>query len=202
MKNVKPLILVLIVLILAALACSSGDDVTVNEPDKEETKEEIVGEEDEEEIETVEPTATKKVGTARSNPAPVGSEVIADEMSFVIMGATRPANDVIAAGNMFNSEPEEGEEYILVDLEIKCLKSTDEKCSVGTYNFNLLGDSGVSYDPDSFVSGVDGLLDFSSEFYGEAIVSGTIPFMVKQTDTELLFIYEPFFGDSFFLQVP
>jgi hypothetical protein len=202
MKNAKPLILALIVLILATLACGSSDEVTVNEPEEEVAEGEVIEEEEVEEVEEVEPTATKKVGTARSNPAPVGSEVIADDMVFVILGATRPADDIIMAGNPFNTEPEEGEEYILVDIEIKCLKSTDDKCSTGTYNISLLGDSGISYDPEIVVVGVEGLLDFTSDFYGEAVISGSIPFIVKQSDTELLFVYEPLFGDTFFLQVP
>ena len=152
---------------------------------------------------SVENNDEKEVGTARSNPAPVGSEVIADDMAFVVTGAIRPATDIIMDGNMFNTEPEQGQEYILVDLGVTCMKSIDESCSISPFwNISLIGSEGVKYDAESFVTGVDGLLE-STEFYGEATVSGYLPFIVNEGETNLILVYEPIiFGDTFYLEVP
>ncbi|NLN69983.1 MAG: DUF4352 domain-containing protein [Chloroflexi bacterium] len=92
---------------------------------------------------------------------------------------------------MFNIESEEGEEYILVELHIECVKSSDDKCSISQFNFKMIGNAGVQYDAEWFVSGVSGLLG-SEDFYGGSEVSGSLPFIVKQSDANLIFVYEPF----------
>ena len=66
---------------------------------------------------------------------------------------------------MFNIESEEGEEYILVELHIECVKSSDDKCSISQCNFKMIGNAGVQYDAEWFVSGVSGLLG-SDDFFG------------------------------------
>jgi hypothetical protein len=37
-------------------------------------------------------SATSQLGTARSNPAPVGSEIHSDSMAFTVTGMVRPAD--------------------------------------------------------------------------------------------------------------
>ena len=92
------------------------------------------------------PTNTVQVGTVRSNPASVGSEVIADEMSFTVLAKVRPADDVVKAGNKFNSDPETGKEYMFVGLQVTCLKTTDEKCSLNpSFSMKAIGSKGVEY---------------------------------------------------------
>ena len=41
-----------------------------------------------------------------------------------------------------------------------------------------------------------------TDFYGEAVISGYIPFIVDQDDTNLLLVYDPFLGDLFYLALP
>lgn len=183
----------LLVLMFSVVACGSSGDVVVNPPDEEE----LTGNE----VQTQkEATKAPKVGTARSNPAPVGSEVIADKMAFKILGATRPADEIIMAGNPFNTAPEEGEEYVLVELQATCQKSSDEQCRLNPFNISLIGSSGVMQD-HKFVSGVDGLLK-STEFFGGVTVSGTLPFIIGQEETDLILVYDPIFGDAFYLEIP
>ena len=147
-------------------------------------------------------TPIPEVGSARSNPAPIGSEVVADDIAFTITGTIRPANDIVVAGNMFNSTPEAGKEYIFVELNVVCKKSTDEKCSINpTFNIKLIGSLGIEYDPDIFVSGVEGLME-STEFYGDASIKGYIPFVVGVGEADLVLLYDPFLGDTFYLALP
>ncbi len=211
MKFSKPLFIVLLVLLIVTLACGSTSDVSVESPsdveeedapqiveEVDEPEEEVVETEEEQNAEPVE--ETKEVGTARSNPAPVGSVVTADDMAFEILGSTRPADDIIMSGNMFNTEPEEGEEYILIEMKIECLKDSDDTCSISPFNFQMIGDEGITYDAEWFVSGVEGILE-SEEFYGGAVVSGLLPFIVQETDGDLIFVYDPLWGDKFYMSV-
>jgi predicted small lipoprotein YifL len=195
MKKKFLFVFTLLVLMFSVVACGSSGDVVVNPPDE--------GEPIDVEVPTQEEaTEAPKLGTARSNPAPVGSEVIVDDMAFKILGATRPADEIIMAGNQFNSAPEEGEEYVLVELQATCQKSSDDKCSLNPmFNISLIGSSGVMHDLEIVVSGVDGLLE-STEFYGGATVSGTLPFIIGQDETDLILVYEPFLGDAFYLEIP
>jgi hypothetical protein len=158
-------------------------------------------EESSESQEAEEPSdSSAPVGTARSNPAPVGSVITADDMEFEILSYVRPATDIVMGGNMFNTEPESGEEYILVELEIKCMKSSDDQCSIGTYNLKLIGSTGIERDAEWFVSGVDNLLE-QTEFYGGASISGLLPFILNTDEVNVLLVYEPLFGDEFYLSL-
>jgi len=190
MKFSKELIIALIVLVIVTLACGSSSDIEVESPSESEG----------DEISEPEEEVTKEVGTARSNPAPLGSLITADDMSFEILGSTRPADDIIMSGNMFNTEPEEGEEYILIEMKIECLLDQDDTCNISQFSFKLIGDEGVTYDAEWLVSGVDGLLE-SEEFYGGGVVNGSLPFIIEETDSDLVFVYEPFLGDKFYMKV-
>lgn len=207
MKSIKYFLVVLVFLAIAALACGSTNGVQVNTPVNTpgETSPDTPAEDPvQENVQTEpEPTATKPIGTARSNPAPVGSEIVADNMAFQILSAVRPANDIIKQGNPFNTEPASGQEYILVELQATCQKSSDEKCSLSSFlNFSLIGSLGIEYDPEIMIAGVEGLLD-SIDFFGETTVSGYLPFIIGQDETDLILVYEPIlFGDTFYLSVP
>jgi hypothetical protein len=199
-KSVKAkvyLMLVIVVLVLAALACGSSDEGAVVNPPSED------GDGDVAEQPAVEATETKPVGSARSNPAPVGSEVVADDMAFKVLSIIRPADDIVLDEDNFNIDPEPGQEYLLVELEITCQESSDEQCNLSSFwNLSVLGSAGVSHDMELMVTGVEGLLP-SVEFYGGSTVSGYVPFIVGQDETDLLLVYEPMFlGDTFYLALP
>lgn len=146
------------------------------------------------------PTATVPVGTSRSNPAPVGAEVHVEDMKFVVTGIVRPTDSIVKKGNMFNSEAGTGKEYMFVTLSITCEKTTDQQCTLNVYAFKALGSDGIQKDPE-FIAGVEDLLEFTT-FYGGATVTGNIPFIVTQGDANVLLVYQPLFGDSFYLALP
>ena len=208
MSAKNSIFLAFVILVAAALACSSNSDIQVNAPSENLSAEQIAATWMAEtsaaqgQAPVAEATATSPVGTARSNPAPAGSEVVADDMAFVVTGSTRPATDVIMAGNQFNTQPEAGQEYVLVNVRITCRKSSDDKCSFFVYNLKMLGSSGVQRDPEFMVAGVNGLLDLSiTEFFGGATIEGGIPFIVNSDETELLLVYSPFLGNPFYLAI-
>ena len=184
--------LAIFVLVLSSLACGSSDDGVEVNPGSGEG-------------EAAEPaeTSAPEVGTARSNPAPAGSQVVTDDMAFEITGYTRPADDIVMAGNPYNTAPEGDQEYIFVDVQISCQKTVDEKCTIyPTSSFSLIGSSGVVYDPEIVLAGVEGLFEIlETEFYGGSTVSGSLAFIVGQSDTNLVLIYDPLLGDTFYLAV-
>jgi hypothetical protein len=191
MKTKRASYLAFTVLVLVILACGSG--VQVNTPTEQGGVPPVA---------EVQATSTAPVGAARSNPAPAGSEVVADDMAFVVTGSTRPATDVVMAGNQFNTRPEAGQEYAIVNVRITCRKSSDDKCSLFSYSLKLLGSSGIQRDPELFVTGVSGLIDFSiTEFFGGATLEGGIPFIVNSDETDLLLVYSPLFGNPFYLAI-
>ena len=151
---------------------------------------------------TEKPTEEAPLGTRRDNPAPVGSEVLSDDMKFLVLSVIRPADDVVKKGNQFNSDAEEGKEYLFIEISITCALSNVEKCSFNTFTLKALGSLGIEYDAEWFVSGVDGLLE-STEFYGDSTITGYVPFIVGIDETDVLLVYEPIlWGDTFYLSLP
>lgn len=186
------LLLVLVVLGVLALACGGSSTPEVNAQDSQSGSSQP----------TAAAATTAPLGSARSNPAPAGSEVVIDGMAFVVTGSTRPATDIIMAGNQFNTSPEAGQEYVLVSLRITCQKTADEKCDFSAYNMKLLGSSGVQRDSQTIVAGVSGLFEsFGTEFFGGASIEGSIPFIVNSDETDLLLVYSPLFGNPFYLAI-
>ena len=192
MENKMQLLVAVLVLALVVLACGSSSDpgVQVNTPASGLGNDQPAV------------AATAQPGTARSNPAPAGSEVVMDDMAFQILGIIRPADSIVAAGNMFNTTPEPAQEYLFVEVQVTCKKSADEKCSINpTFSMNALGSKGVEYDPEFFLSGVEKLLE-ATEFYGNAVVTGYVPFIVGKDETGFVLVYDPFLGDRFYLAIP
>ena len=196
----RKLVSVVTSLVFAALACSDGS-VEVNVPDPDQVNTAVANLATQSASPPEEQIDETELGSARSNPAPAGSEIIADDMAFVVTGNVRPATDIVIAGNQFNEIPEDGKEYVLVEVQITCKLSSDESCSLFSSSFKLLGNAGIQYDADIFIAGVVGLLEFSNEFYGGATVGGYIPFVVGTHESDLLLVYDQMFGSTFYLAI-
>ncbi len=189
---------IIFVMFAATIACGSGE-VEVNPPP-------LVQDIEMQAADTATPqaTETKPVGSARSNPAPVGSEVITiGNMSFIVLEFTQSATDIVMAANQFNTEPEEGQEYVLVTIQSTCLKGSDDKCSINPWDFNMIGSKGIEKDSQWFIAGLDGLLE-AGDFYGGTSLSGILAFIVDSGESDLLLVYEELFaltGFVFYLAV-
>lgn len=149
---------------------------------------------------TTRPTPTAELGTRRDNPAPAGSTVTTDDMEFTVISILRPADSIVKAGNMFNTEPDPGKEYIFVEMAIKCMKKSTESCSISTFNFKMVGSLGIQYDAEWFLTGVKGLLE-DTDFYGGTQLKGNLAFIVGVDEKELLVIYEPYWKDPIYLAI-
>lgn len=147
------------------------------------------------------PEPTKQLGLAKSNPAPVGSEVITDDMAIVVDKLVRPATAIVMEGNMFNTEPEPTQEYIFVNVKLTCKKGGDDTCNHSTLmNVKLVGSKGIERNPEYFISGVDGVIP-DADFYGGSSITGYIPFIIDKDENNLILIYETLFGDPVYLSI-
>jgi len=145
-------------------------------------------------------TSSPEEGLSIDNPAPVGFEVVADNKAFTVTGATRPADELVAEANQFNELPEAGEEYLLVEFQMTCTKSADEQCSFSPFNMLVWGSLEERHNR-VFVAGIEnehGSVDFN----GGETISGVMPFLVGQDETDLKLIYQPFSGGAYFFTVP
>lgn len=195
MKN-RPIKIVLAIFAITAAMLASGCGSTVEGNPPADSLESA------DSAQPVEATSTvaEPLGTSRSNPAPAGSEVVIDGMAFVILSSTRPATDIVMSGDQFNTQPEEGQEYVFVELQVTCQKSSDEQCDFSMRGFSFLGSFGITRFIELFVEGVDGLLKVEDLSGGQALL-GIIPFIVPTDETDLMLVNETFFGDTFYLAI-
>lgn len=141
-------------------------------------------------------------GDSRDNPVAAGTAVdIGGDMILTIVGAVRPANDIVEQANPFNAKPESGQEYVQVDVRVVCNKPSSEKCNFSAYNLKAVGSDGNIRDSEIFIAGVDGMIE-SGEFFGGATKLGKMFFVVVQGDTSAVLFYEPLFGDPIYLALP
>jgi len=147
------------------------------------------------------PTVSTPPGTSQSNPIPVGSDVIADNMRFAITGAIRPADGIVSSGDMFNAQPGAYQQFIFVNLSVACETPSDQQCHLSIFKMKLSGsDSQVEY-PERLISGVDGIL-MSTDFNGGTTISGYIPFIIPIGASHLVLVYESLSGSSYYLALP
>jgi hypothetical protein len=191
MKN-KVFGLTLIALLLSILACSNAAPVvrTLSETDQQTTREADES-----------GSSQKPLGSVRSNPAPLGSDVQLGDLTIHILGVNdTSANQIVKDGNVFNEIPESGQQFVLVDLSIRCDKPEDQKCSITLLEFSVIDSGGIDHAPKIILAGVDGLMD-GGEFYGGAVKTGSLAFIVPEMDQGLILKYDEIFGGEAYLSV-
>ena len=175
----------LFVILLAGmiLACGQGTGTVVRTPDGS----------------SAEPTAVP-LGSSRTSPAPAGSVVLADAIEFEVTGVTRPATEIVANAHAWNRKVEGGEEFIFVHLTIHCTRPAEEKCSLFLVNLKLVGSSGVERDVIWGIANVDDIIE-QTDLYGGSTISKLVPFIINQGESDLIMVYQPPFGEKFYLSI-
>lgn len=141
-------------------------------------------------------------GESRDNPVPAGTVVNIGDMTLTIVSATRPADSIVLNGNMFNTKPEANQEYVQVDIQVVCNKSSSDKCYFAASEIKAVGADGNIHEAETFISGVDGLIE-SGEFFGGATRSGKMFFIVPKDDKSVVLFYDPLlFGDTVYFAIP
>jgi hypothetical protein len=144
--------------------------------------------------------AATVVATTKDNPAPVGSAILADNMKIVVNEKVRPADSLVAKGNMFTETPAAGLEYMFVNISASCEQAEGKQCSFDTYSFKILGSDGGEKGFKQ-VTGIDGLLKYTT-FDGGYTLTGILSFLVNQSDPKIILVYQPSSGESSYLAIP
>jgi hypothetical protein len=151
------------------------------------------------------PTAVPApAGSSRDNPAPIGAPFAAKEFSVVVHQVVRPADRIVAAGNMFNAEPEAGEEYVKVVVSVTCTADSKSKCSVSPFDFKMYGTQGIVRDAKWMIAGVDGQLESTELLGGATLENKALFFLVGADETGVVMEFEAgfLFRESAFFAIP
>ncbi len=144
---------------------------------------------------------TKELGKTRDNPFPRNSAVdIGGDMQVMITNVQRPANDIVAQGNMFNATPiPNAQEYMIVKLHVECKKPTNDKCNFDRFEFKTVGADGQVHDEAS-AAGIPLEFEPYAEFFGGAALDGNMVFLVTQGDASVVLFHEAlFFGKPVYI---
>jgi hypothetical protein len=155
--------------------------------------------------------------TTRSNPVAVGAEGKIENMIFVVKGITRPATDIVMGADEAVTQPEAGlefmagasetmgpptgQEYVMVELEITCDGTFDQRCALDTFNFKLVGIKGIVSNIEWGLGDIPDLIE-NTEFFGGTVISGNVLFIIDEDETDLVLFYDPRFDFPLFLAVP
>lgn len=137
--------------------------------------------------------------TSRNNPANKGQTVIINrddwfygkatlemELKDVISG--EEAWNIIKEANMFNSEPEDGKEYILAKFRVKVIYVEKEPFEISHVLFDAVSGSGIAYDDFISVAGLEP--DLSTDLYQDAEYEGWTYFLVDENDPNPLVVFD------------
>jgi hypothetical protein len=139
------------------------------------------------------PTPTPS-GLTRYDPIPMGDSVVADnKLRLTVLRVEHDAWPRIYEANMFNPEPGEGMEYIIVTIRVTNLAAPSDTRIVSEFHFRVTGERGIVYS-QPFV--VLERKELNAEFYGGVTIEGEMPFEVGQGEKNLVLIYDPGLGST------
>lgn len=142
-------------------------------------------------------------GSSLDHPAPPGTVVPVGDLEIRVIGAIRPADDVVAKSSTLNPRPGPGNEMMLVTVSITCRPAEEvETCAfVPVMEFLLVSPIGV-HRPEWLVVGLPDPLEGGEVQAGET-VSGDIVFEVGEQEGGLVLVYSEIFGGKVvYLELP
>ena len=149
---------------------------------------------------TIEQGATQQVSEAgnRTNPHPPGTIQNVIDGRFRVNSIRRNMSATVENMNIFNVDPNPGEEWVLVNATFHCDLSADEVCTTSLMRFELVGNAGEAYN-----NRANALLDdsFAGEVFGGSSITGDIGFIVNSSDSNFLFAVDQF-GRRIFFAIP
>ena len=145
----------------------------------------------------------ESVDTPTVDAAPAGTTVdIGSGMTLTVLDVTRPADDLVANGNSFNTTPPEGEEFLRVDVEVTCNSDSGSTCTFYPTVMKAVLSDGSTRDLQTFLEGVDDW-DTTVEIDGGATEQGFLLFIVPKSETELVVSYNDIYADQpVYFQLP
>jgi hypothetical protein len=156
--------------------------------------------------ETTEPTTIPQYGSDNplvSDAAPTGTAVdIGNNMTLTVLDVARPADDIVANGNSFNTTAPEGEEFIQVNVSVTCSNDGENPCTFYPTIMQVVLADGSTRDLQTFIEGVDDW-DTSVEIGGGETQQGVLLFIVPKSETSLVVSYQDVYaGQPTYMQLP
>ena len=116
------------------------------------------------------------------NPFPLRNyEDVGDGISLRVVGLQRPAD----SGNDSDT-PAEGQEYVIVSLELTCDASRSENCVIASFDFEVAGDKGIIYPQSAAMD--ERAIDFAP--YTEAFYD--VSALISSDDSNLVLLFYRF----------
>jgi len=134
---------------------------------------------------------TAPVGGARSNPAAVGAYVTVGDITIRVLGVSDGQ-----PGEGISTELQPGQHLLQVSMEVTCNLSPDASCSVNSFYFSTVGQSGVENASAMWDTPPDDLSGKS--FFGGATVTGNLMLVEDEGDITTLMKYSDFEGVAWF----
>lgn len=146
--------------------------------------------------ETLQEDANKVPIGTKDNPLPFNTTILFDgsgtngitnmydtyQVELTLLDVTRGSDALAIALNasQFNTEPDEGKEYLLAKFKIRALSSeNDAKIDINNSSFTLVSEDGKSYDSFTTISGIQPTL---REMYAGGSQEGYACFEVNKDD--------------------
>ena len=129
------------------------------------------------------PSPTQEPMGTRSNPYGLGSLGSVRDGRFAVNMIERNATAKVKQMNMFNDDPEPGQEWVLVNVTFYCDLPSDQTCNTSLMQIELVGNLGKVYD-----TGLLAVIDneFGGEVFGGGQTTGNIGFIIENSDTNIL----------------
>ncbi|TSI18895.1 hypothetical protein [Brevibacterium aurantiacum] len=183
-------ILVFFFVVASSFDEAFSDDVSAEAP-AEEVAAEAGGAED----------ADADEGT-RENPYAIGTKISSDAWDVTITNVTLDATDEVVAENEFNEKPDDGNQYMMIDVEMTYTgDAPDGEMPMATFEYVSAG--GNTFDGlDDMVVAPDAL-DTLEEMYNGATTSGAIAIQIPAEDAEagVVAVNPDMFADKVYVAV-
>lgn len=136
---------------------------------------------------------TSPLGSSRSQPFPINSEIILPRRSVQILETLQgdEAWSQILQANTFNNPPPDGMEYLMLKIKVKNIAEGDTEIKISYADFSLTGSRLQEYSP---VSAVMPDPNFSDGLFPGGETIGWVPFLVSPDETNLIVIVDPLYN--------
>jgi len=144
------------------------------------------------------PTSTTQISgfsiPTASAPVSSGKEAIVNHLGITVMRLISPADNYMGKA-AFPSVLREGKEYLVVDVNVRCLSSI-EKCRLTEFDFGLETADGHEYPAElsgNYSDELKGLFEGGDIEPGKSM-SGSLIFIIEKGESGLILIYPRLFA--------
>src|SRR5690606_13232574 len=103
------------------------------------------------------------------------------------------ALNMVMEANQFNDPPEDGMEYIIVNIYARNISSTEDSNNIDWTYFNITGNANIKYEHPSIVSPEPRL---NIDLYPGGVTEGWIVLQAGIDEENLIIIFDPIFDFS------